>query len=436
MGSVTATNVTISGNSVTGGNGAAGGSGGDGLGAGIFNLNGNLLLTYVTIANNTSTAGAGAGATLGTADGLGLYTAAINNAVGGTGPETATVIMNNSLIGQNTGVVGTGTGGFDVTQDSTDSSFVNTAHIMGTNDLAPTAAVHNGNGITVLDPTVFINGFGQPVLGPLTNNGGLEATQALMPGSPGSSGGSHFVSGLPMTDQRGLPRPTATQGPLDVGAYQNQYTVDTISTFTGTFSPSGTPVTLQDRVTNFGNLVPQGNVVFKVAGMTFTAPVIAGLAQVSFTMPPSVLPGGYALTAAYTDTATPPIFSPSSAGATLTIPRIATNVTITSATTKYGLFNQTDTITAQVTDPLGLPINGGTITFTDHGESVNASVTNGVATGVFTFSLFNEVPAAHAVTAMFDGTTSFGTSMGTSSVPDSTFSWFFQFVLLLSFFGA
>jgi hypothetical protein len=433
FGTATLINVTISGNSATGGKGAIGGSGGDGLGAGVFNLNGTLNLTDVTIANNTGTAGGGS--TLGIVDGLGLYTMADANAVGGASGQTATVNMNNSIIALNPGVVGAGSGGFDMAQNSSDFAFTNTAHIMGKANLVPTAAVHNGNGITILDPTVLINGFGPPVLGPLANNGGLEQTMALDPNSPGAGAADGTVTGLPAVDERGLPRPTRTQGPLDIGAFQNQYTVNHISISTGSFSPSGTPVTITDLITNFGTPVSRGQVVFSVAGQTFTRSVSGGTASVSFTMPGSFLPGGYPLTVAYTDTATPATLTPSTANVTLIIPPIATHVTITSATTKYGLFSQTDTITAQVSDSVGVPVSSGTIVLTDHGQTMNATVTNGVATGVFTFSLFNEIPGAHPVTATFDGSTMFGSSMTTANVPDSTFAWFFQLAILLSFFG-
>jgi hypothetical protein len=259
---------------------------------------------------------------------------------------------------------------------------------------------------------------------------------ALAPNSPGAGAADRAVAGLPPIDERALPRPTPSQGPLDIGAYQNQYTVNSISTFTGTFNPSsGTPVTLQDHVNSFGLPVPEGTVVFTVAGQTMSAPVISGLAQISFNMPPSVLPGSYVATAAYTDTATPSIYSPSSSQATLTIPAILTHTAVFTTSTKYSLFSQTDTISAQVTDVLGIPITSGTMTFTDHGQTINATISNGVATGVFTFSLFNEIPSAHTVTAMFNGNSEFGSSTGMGTVADSSFSWYFQYLILLSFLG-
>jgi hypothetical protein len=440
---VTLTNCTIAGNFATGGNGARGGSGGSGFGGGIFSLNGSITMTYDTIADNTCTAGAGTGATLGTADGLGVYTMAddLTVSLGSTNtsvPAQAAMTVNNSIIADNVGVVGAGTGRFDLTQNASDfgSSPPDNAVITGLQNLVPTVAAHNGNGKTLLNSGTLINGFGPPILGPLQNNGGQALTIALAPNSPGAGAADRNVAGLPAIDERALPRPTITQGPLDIGAYQNQYTVNSISTFTGTYNPSsGTPITLQDHVNSFGLPVPQGTVVFTVAGQTMSAPVISGMAQISFTMPPSVLPGSYIVTAAYTDTATPSIYSPSSSQATLTIPAILTHTTVTSTSTKYSLFSQTDTITAQVTDVLGIPITSGTMTFTDHGQAVNATISNGVATGVITFSFFNEVPGAHPVTAMFNGNSEFGSSTGTGAVLDSSFGWYFQYLFLLALLG-
>lgn len=57
-----------------------------------------------------------------------------------------------------------------------------------------------------------------PLLGPLTNNGGLTPTHALLAGSPAIDAGNSAGELCPATDQRGAPRP-AGRG-CDIGAYE------------------------------------------------------------------------------------------------------------------------------------------------------------------------------------------------------------------------
>jgi hypothetical protein len=64
-----------------------------------------------------------------------------------------------------------------------------------------------------------------PLLGPLANNGGPTQTMALLPGSPAIDHGGTHATGCPATDQRGLPRPDAADGPegqCDIGAFESQ----------------------------------------------------------------------------------------------------------------------------------------------------------------------------------------------------------------------
>ncbi|NIS81219.1 MAG: hypothetical protein GTO14_13670 [Anaerolineales bacterium] len=66
---------------------------------------------------------------------------------------------------------------------------------------------------------------GDPVLGPLTDNGGATWTHALMPLSPAVDGAMDCsdISGNPVTiDQRGEPRPFPLGGYCDLGSYENQ----------------------------------------------------------------------------------------------------------------------------------------------------------------------------------------------------------------------
>ncbi len=65
---------------------------------------------------------------------------------------------------------------------------------------------------------------GNPMLGPLANNGGDTWTHALLPGSPAIDAIPAISCTLP-TDQRGMPRPvaqTSPDTPCDVGAFEVQ----------------------------------------------------------------------------------------------------------------------------------------------------------------------------------------------------------------------
>ena len=169
-------NSTISGNRTLNGSG-------DGWGGGIFQINGGTLtVAACTIANNSSVSQGG-----------GLY-----KGLGGT----ATVA--NSLIAGNSAP-----GGPDC-----EGTFVSSGYNL----------IGNSSGST---------GFGQvadqlnlnPLIGPLTDNGGPTFTHALLAGSPAIDKGNSF--GL-TSDQRGRQRPydfasiaNATNGfGADIGAYE------------------------------------------------------------------------------------------------------------------------------------------------------------------------------------------------------------------------
>jgi hypothetical protein len=59
-----------------------------------------------------------------------------------------------------------------------------------------------------------------PLLGLLADNGGPTRTMALLAGSPALNAGDPDTTGLPATDQRGLPR--VVSGRIDIGAFEAQ----------------------------------------------------------------------------------------------------------------------------------------------------------------------------------------------------------------------
>jgi fibronectin-binding autotransporter adhesin len=166
---LTVTNSTISGNSA---------SGTTGFGGGILSSSGKVTLNNTTIANNTASSGGGIFVDL-------------NN---------KKFVASNSIIGTNNAFAGADCTG---ALTSHDYNFIG-----------------DSSNCTVSDKTVH-DLSGNPMLGPLQNNGGTTDTQALLTGSPalgaanpGSlSGGSHCET----TDQIGTAR---TKGDCDIGAYQ------------------------------------------------------------------------------------------------------------------------------------------------------------------------------------------------------------------------
>jgi len=172
----TLTNVTVRGNTVTG----AGGVGG-----GIAVAGGSLALTNGTISGNSASGGGSTGG--------GLFSA------GG-----AAVTIRNTIVAGNSASAGADCGGVGIT-----------------------SAGHNIDGGTTCafgQPGDQINT--DPDLGPLQDNGGPTATQALLAGSPAIDAGDN--TGCPGTDQRGVPRPLDTQtagvAVCDIGAFE----VDTL----------------------------------------------------------------------------------------------------------------------------------------------------------------------------------------------------------------
>jgi hypothetical protein len=177
------------------------------------------------------------------------------------------------------------------------------------------------------------------VLGPLTNNGGLTPTVALLgisgPGlnHDGAIGGGTTTSTLgtvPTLDQRGDPRP----GPngFDVGAFQTESTPPTpspmpttapatttvVSVVSDSFGlgPFFSPQTEQVKVTvtSGGQPVNIGSVTIGDGGQQQTVPVSNGSASATFTFKlpqesSTAMP--HAVTATYSDNAAGTVFAPS-----------------------------------------------------------------------------------------------------------------------------
>ena len=174
------TNSTVSGNSATGAGNPSGG--------GIFIRNGGSVLLQVTTVTGNSAAGPGGGLFLGG---------------GGAGPTSAT--LQSAIVANSTDAAG-----------STDIGRVDGNQLFFASD-----SLIESPGPAPVDPAARNLVGRDPVLGPLTNNGGPTRTHALLAGSPAiDTGGTATPTGG--VDQRGLPRPVGTA--LDIGAFEVQLT--------------------------------------------------------------------------------------------------------------------------------------------------------------------------------------------------------------------
>jgi CSLREA domain-containing protein len=210
-GTLTLTDVTISGNTTTG------------KGAGLYNL-GSATLTSGTISGNNSTADDGGGVFNDGTSFIAINVTISGNSAGRGGgfyefnanPST----LQNVTITDNTAIDRSGgvevRGGMLLTMRNTIIAGNNATNeapdLKGTiasqgNNLIGSSADGNGYiGSDILDVS--------PILGTLSDNGGTTMTHALLTGSRGINEGSNAVA--PATDQRDVAR----DGACDIGAYE------------------------------------------------------------------------------------------------------------------------------------------------------------------------------------------------------------------------
>ncbi|MDG2990063.1 filamentous hemagglutinin N-terminal domain-containing protein [Candidatus Synechococcus calcipolaris G9] len=177
---LTVTNSTISGNTVDGFNA---------YGGGIANT-GTLTVTNSTISGNTL-------------NGFNMNGGGIDN--------TGTLTVTNSIISGNTAPTGPEISNTN-TLKFTDNNLIGQNNTLGING-AISSGTENVNYFAPSIPT-------SQIIGPLADNGGPTQTHALLPDSPALAVGDPSQTGLPATDQRGLPR--LREGLLDLGAFQFQ----------------------------------------------------------------------------------------------------------------------------------------------------------------------------------------------------------------------
>ena len=201
-----------------GGKGGTGGNGG-----GIFNAGTLSVISSTLVSNSTGAGGNGGPGGEGGTGGPG--------GTGGTGGNGGGVVnsagamsavLHNSLAALNT-VGSAGSGGSDGFGGANGSAgaagsdpdlsggFTSQGHNLVRQTGNSTGVVNGVNNDLVGTAAAPIN----PLLGPLTNNGGATFTLALLPGSPALDAGDDTLTG---TDQRGFPRKSGQH--VDIGAYE------------------------------------------------------------------------------------------------------------------------------------------------------------------------------------------------------------------------
>jgi hypothetical protein len=204
-GTLTLSNSTLSGNSVTSATGL-----GNPVGGGIYNLKATLTVTNCTFNGNTASTGI---------PGLG---GAILNSFG-------TVTITSSTLSGNAA----GSGGGLYANPGAVTTLRNTIVAGNTApnfpDLFATVTsqghnlIGNGSGGTGFTATDLVGTAASPIdplLGPLQDNGGPTQTMALLPGSPAIDAGDN--TDAPPFDQRGPGFPRIAGGFIDIGAFEVQ----------------------------------------------------------------------------------------------------------------------------------------------------------------------------------------------------------------------
>jgi hypothetical protein len=220
IGTLILSNSTVSGNHVVG------------YGGGIYNLYGDMTVSYSTISGNTASP-----AFEGGGSGGGIYnyqfglltlsnsTVSGNHAQAGEGggllnDSGASMEITNSTISNNTAGLG---GGISNSVEATvlnmrntilarNSGFSGPSDLYGSLSSSGHNLIGNTQGSSGFDPTDLLNV--NPLLGPLQDNGGPTQTMALLAGSPALNAGD--TAQLGVADQRGVVR----SGGVNIGAYQ------------------------------------------------------------------------------------------------------------------------------------------------------------------------------------------------------------------------
>ena len=221
--------LNISNSSITGNTAA--------LGAGGIQANGTFKITNSTIANNTANGGSGGGVVAnGTAAPAFVNTTIAGNSASGDGGGISRAgtpaVLGNCIIATNLDV------GDNSNPDVAGPFLSQGNNLIG---IAGNATGFPGPNDQIGTAASPIN----PMLAPLTNNGGFTDTMSLMPASTAINAGNNALAldnnGQPLiNDQRGLGFPRIVGGTVDIGAFEVQGGATATPTNTPTFTPTNT----------------------------------------------------------------------------------------------------------------------------------------------------------------------------------------------------
>ncbi|MFN0278167.1 MAG: choice-of-anchor Q domain-containing protein [Pyrinomonadaceae bacterium] len=240
------------------------------LSAGGIQANGTFKITNSTIANNTANAGSGGGVVAnGTAAPTFVNTTIAGNSAsvdgGGISRSGSPAVLGNCIVAAN----------FD-TGDGLNPDVTGAFASQGNNLIG-----NVGNGLGFPGPNDQIGTSGSPInplLAPLTNNGGFTDTMALLPGSTAINLGNNALAldnnGQPLTtDQRGTGFSRIVGGTVDIGSFEVQggptATITSTNTPTHTATATATPA---------GPPIPVSlpNIMNAAAGTVITIPITVG----------------------------------------------------------------------------------------------------------------------------------------------------------------
>jgi hypothetical protein len=435
LGTLTLTNVTVSGNSV-GSNGLT-----PAFGGGIHN-NGTLTLTNSTVTGNRTAGGVpssgGAIANAGTMT-LSNSTVSGNNAQtrgggifnGGTMTSNNSTITNNRSDSDNSGgeqgggiyrnggtvtlkntIVSDNFRGTGTTRDDVSGDLDATSSFNLIGDGTNMTGISNGsNGNQVGTAGSPIN----PLLAALGNYGGPTQTHALLPGSPAIDAGDNtFANNVGLTtDQRGGGFNRFVNTTVDIGAFESSGFTITASSGTPQSATIGSAfaLPLTASITGVGSEPVNGGIVTFTApasgpsatltGGTTTANVTTAGGQASTNATANLLAGSYTVNASATGAP--------NASFNLTNNKGNTTTTVTSSKNP-SFFGQSVTFTATVSAAPATPT--GTVTFLDTGNPIGTVSLSG---GVATFTTSTLAIGNHTITASYNGDGNFNNSTGSLS---------------------
>lgn len=373
-------NSTLYGNRAIGGAGGTTHAGGNASGGGIYQFAGGDNLTVINSTITQNTAAGGSGSITGTKAGSGIF-----GGQSGSGVTIAnTIIFGNALATNCSGIVIDG--GYNLEAGSTTCGLSTTKN----------------------------NQSGDPKLGPLADNGGATQTIALQVGSAAIDTGDDSVCAaahVNKLDQRGFARPFGAH--CDIGAYE--FSVPTVAT---TFTPatigSGGTTALDFTLAN-----PSGAAVTGV-GFGATLP-----SQLSLTNTPSGTCGGTINVAANVITVSGISMAVRAscaitASVTATTPGTFFTTTGPLASTQFGSASAGSTTTLTVNGPAASVAQAGSgqtaQVNTAFGTALQAKVTDSVGNPIVGASVTFFAPGGGASCSFAGGSSSYTTTTDASGV--------------------